>query len=171
MKDHILNALAAISLTMSFAYGQAPTTNTEARTTLKLERVQMGVKMNKDRGEPCVSFDYSITVTTTDARIRKPYVTCYYLIQKKDTTRTGRLGAKSGDGWSAMNSRKMDEVAAGTIRRVSDTLVSGYMGVPRDAKVLVGRLEVWHDGVLVTQWESLNADQRARLGLKEDWYK
>lgn len=171
MKCQILCALAAISFTMPFAYGQALTTNTQARTTLKLERVQMGVKMNKDRGEPCVSFEYSVTVSTAEPRIRKPYVTCYYLIQKKDTTRTGRLGAKSGDGWSAMNSRKMDEVAAGTVRRVSDTLVSGYMGIPKDAKVLIGRLEVWHDGALVAQWESLTAEQRARLGLKQDWYK
>jgi hypothetical protein len=171
MKRTALCMVTALLATTTFVCAQLPSTNTQTRTILKLQRVQMGVKLNKDSGYPCVSFDYSMSVSTSEPRIKKPYVTCYYLIQKKDTTRSGRVGAKNNDNWSGKISREMNEVAANTIRQISDTLVGGSPGVPRDAKVLIGRLEVWLDGALVAQWESLNAEQMARLGLKEDWYK
>jgi hypothetical protein len=38
------------------------------------------------------------------------------------------------------------------------------------AKVLIGRLEVWHDGKLLASWESLTPTERENLTIAPDWY-
>jgi len=152
-----------------FANAQLAPTNTPNRTTIKLDSVQFGVKKT---GAPVVFFDYSISLTTTFPRIKKPYATGYYLIQNKDTTRSGYFFPMSAErGFQEKHSRNMQEVDARTIRRISDTYVCYGKTVPKDAKIIIWRFEVWHDGALVAEQESLTAEQRAKIGLKEDWYK
>jgi hypothetical protein len=158
---------AATSFILALFFALVSEGQVVGSTTCKFSHVSATVKKGKNKEWPCVQFDYSLSVNSSLPRTKTPVIVCLVIIEDKNTTRRYPYG-QSDISYIKGKSETTKEIALSEIRSTRAS-IQDALPLYTGSKVLLSRLEVWHDGVMQDSWQSITEDQRSRLNIPDDW--